>query len=311
MDFVELKKSGGVGMEMLGNYLAAVFPDPGGAERIAFKTKVDSPFVLSTPEEGVEFVVANEIKGLSKSMAGIENIKSYKNIVLEFDKEEWTERDQINHVKKCGIKYVTATSSGNRSVHFIVRVASGFQSLSQYEFFAKAIYYATGGAADPKCLHVNRLTRIPGVTRKSTGREQQLLEVDALRSYATPGELLEYLTASGPRVVQKRFEGFLERIERQKMRNVLSAQRNEKRGGGPTPLPKIYEDMIANGTLHPEATSRHDSLVKLAAWSVHNGYNEEEVELLLTEAADSLGIGMRKDVQAVIKYFRGQVGKNG
>ena len=308
MDFAESEKSGSDGMDELSSlkaYMEAVFPDAGEAHNIAFKTKPESSFVLTTPEEGVEFVVANEIKGLSKSMAGIENVRSYKNIVLEFDKAEWTERDQINHVKKCGLKYVTATSSGNRSVHFIVRVAKGFQSLSQYEFFAKAIYYATGGAADPKCLHANRLTRLAGVIRKSTGKEQSLLEVNSTNVYQTPGELLEYLTISGPRTVRHRFEVFLERVERQKMRSVLSAQRNEQRGG-PTPLPKIYEDMIANGTLHPEATSRHDSLVKLAAWSVHNGYNEEEVELLITEAADSLGIGLRKDVQNVIKYFTGK-----
>ena len=264
---------------------------------IGYKEAVDHP-ARATPTDKCEFFIANPIKQVNIKLAGgLSNIAAYRNIVIEFD-DGASEADQLKRMRS--VPYLTAISSGNKSVHFIISVEDGFKDLEEYNYYARALYAVVGGAADPKCKNANRLTRMPGIMRASTGRVQELLREGEVLTK----ERLLYWLVNSPKARSKFARFQAEEVEQERLRQL----RAEKvAADGPTPIPKIYADMIEAGVGHPDATSRHDSLVKLCAWLTHNGYTEEQLEDFVYKAADSLGIGARGDAAALIGYFSRQI----
>lgn len=282
--------------------ISSLFQD---GDIILFKTAPEAKYAQTTYTAKTEFIMANPVKDRLAAKAVITNLKRLSNIVVEFDDEGLTRSKQIELVEKAGLPYTTATFSGNKSVHFIVSIFPGFRSLESYAHFANAIYYVLGGAPDPKCKNPNRLTRLPGVVRASHGKTQALLKTITRERPLTEADLLEWLTLTGPLTIRRKYAKFLDEQDLLSRRREAQAKQVEK--DGPRPIPKIYSDMIESGTTHPDATSRHDSLVKLGAWLTHNGYDEEDIfSDLMEQAASSLGIGMRGDVEALIKYFLGK-----
>ena len=260
---------------------------------VGFKDNVDSP-VRGFASEHTQFFIANPIKDLyTKQAAGLQNIASFQNIVVEFD--EGTPAAQRKLVDKSGLPFATATSSGNKSVHFIVSVSDTLLPES-YDYYARAIYHVLGGAPDPKCKNANRLTRLPGSLRPDTGRVQELLE---LRAATTAIDLVSWLVDHP--YARNRFARF-QKAEAEKetelqLRRARTASLEER-----LPIPRIYRDMLEEGATHPDASDRHSSLVKLGAWLVNNGY-EDEMEELVFKAADAMGIGHRADASQIVAYF--------
>ncbi len=264
------------------------------ADIVGFKDDVTSPVRVHSTDR-TQFFICNPIRNpYAPQAASLNNIVSYRNIVVEFD--DGTLGAQRKLVDKSGLPYATCTFSGNKSAHFIVSVSEGFSSLDQYNFYGRAIYAVLGGAPDPKCKNANRLTRLPGSIRHDNGQLQELLEV---RKQTTLMDLCDWL-ANGE-YARNRFFKFQKQEADTKLQQEL--RQRMVTINGPTPLPRIYVDMLEEGINHPDAVSRHDGLVKFCAWLVHNGYNEEQLSAYITSAADAIGIGDRPDAEQLIAYF--------
>jgi hypothetical protein len=261
-------------------------------DHVGYKQDVMSDVRAHATSE-TQFFIANPLRELyTKRAASLENIASFRNIVVEFD--EGTQAAQRKLVDKSGLPFAMATSSGNKSVHFIV--SSNFDNMEEYSYYARAIYHVLGGAPDPKCKNANRLTRVPDSLRPDTGRVQELLE---LRTSVPKLELLTWLMDHD--YVRNRFAKFQKQEAEQAMQLALRKAQSETRTER-LPIPRIYQDMVHDGINHPDASDRHSGLLKFGAWLTHNGY-EDELEELLFRAADAMGIGHRSDASQIVAYF--------
>ena len=266
-------------------------------ECIGYKEAVDSYAVKPFCTPNTQFFIANPIQRFDALQpASLANIAQYQNIVVEFD--VGTVIAQRKKVEEAGLPYATATFSGNKSVHFVVSVFDRFSSLEEYSWFARAIYHVLDGDPDPKCKNANRLTRVPGSIRLDNGATQILLDV---KTRITKAMLHSWLL-NHPKVRNKfaRFQAKERDDEIAKNRHAAQVLAN----GIPTPIPAIYEEMLERGTPHPDTPhSRHDSLVKFAAWLTHNGYNAEELEIYIEHASDAMGLSGRSDAESIVAYF--------
>lgn len=267
-------------------------------EIIGYKKEVEGP-VTAFADSFTQFYIVNPVRNVySQKPGSIENLTRYKNIVVEFD--ALGPKAQLNFVKKVELPYAMATFSGNKSIHFIISCSDGFSSLDEYTWYARAVYYVLGGSPDPKCKNPNRLTRVPNALRRlddGSEVEQTYLEGGARVRKA---ELHNWLLTQP--LVRNKFQKFLRAEEEQERLNAERQARVE--ASGPTPIPKIYQDMLKDGVPHPDAPGRHDSLVKFGAWLIHNGYDDSDLETYIQQAADSLGIGHRSDAPDIIKYYQ-------
>jgi hypothetical protein len=258
-------------------------------EVIGFKREVTSAL---TDRASSSFYLINPVKSLA-GPASIENIASFRNILVEFDgmnsiEEQWT------YVKEIRMPWSVCTFSGSKSLHFIIALQQGLEQ-ELYSYWARLLVRAVEGA-DTSSANPNRLSRTPGAARffGSTAVEQELIEV---RERVSITDLSQWLLL-GP--LKRQVNQIIKQDAEQAAKSLLPLPE-----GGMTILPNIYRDMIREGALHPECTSRHESLVKFATWLSANWHNPDEIEQLLWEASEGMGLpASRGDVYGILKWLR-------
>lgn len=268
--------------------LTAIFnPD----DTILYKTNVEGQQVYRFPNKYTEFYMVNPA-AVGSTRATIEQVSSLRNILIEFDGIGL--RAQANLVERRELPYALATYSGGKSNHYVVSLQEPVSSLTEYRELVEDIYAALGSVPDPKCKNPNRLTRTPGVIRASTNKEQRLLATGNRVALTD----IHYWLNTGNRKAD-----YHQHVKaRAETAAKYAANKLQLVEVGRKSLPTIYRQMMEEGVGHPDAVSRHDSLVKFGSWLKHNGY-EEELASYLDMAADALGVGERGDAEQLAVYF--------
>jgi hypothetical protein len=118
-----------------------------------------------------------------------DNIDQRTTFIVEFD--ELPLDEQMVFVDQIQMPYSTATYSGNKSVHFLIRLTDSISDKREYKRLAKLILLATNNKADPAPLkNSSTFTRVPFAIRKETGRIQKLLK---LKKRVSQKELIEWI----------------------------------------------------------------------------------------------------------------------
>jgi len=132
------------------------------------RTNTEGAWFLLNPVTG-DWVPRAEGKPTRRSES---SVTAYRHVLIEADNvplEEW-----LTILRGVTLPIVSVTLSGNASAHAIVRV----EAKDRDEWLAAANRIAdvvVPLGADPNAITAVRLTRLPGVTRKDTGKEQKLI----------------------------------------------------------------------------------------------------------------------------------------
>jgi hypothetical protein len=266
---------------------------------VAYKYMDERGMYCMYQDDRHPFFVLNPLKRIDYGYGGasLENIASYQNILIEWDDAALTIKQQLDRADRYGIPYALATHSGGKSVHFIISLQDPFKTLEEYTSTAKLIITAL--AADIKCANANRLTRNPEGLRGPLPQE-----VVGKGSKITQEDLRWWMHNGPPH--KKMLKAMQEELALQWKRAEQQASNfQDINEGTRKTVPRIYQDMMEDGVLHPDTTSRHDSLVKLGAWLSNNGY-EDELEEMMEKAADALGVAARGDTRRLVEYFKGK-----
>lgn len=273
--------------------LAALF---NSEDLIAYKSGLSSLPIYALDNQkasSLQFFCLNPLKTQGK--LEVDNIACYRNILIEMDKGSIEEQWKL--IERSEIPWTTCVYSGGKSLHFIISIKEGIDSLSYYTRLAKVICKALD--ADTSVVNPNRLTRLAGGVRQDNNVLQELIEV---RKQITLPELLAWRFLHAPKKLRKsmdKIEDELTKLEFARL-NAEAAPDEPK-----TILPNIYRDMVETGALHPDTTSRHQSLVKFGVWLKENWHKPEEIEELLIAAQTALGIdGRTKDLQNLVKWLK-------
>lgn len=250
---------------------------------------------------GQPFFTINPMKQAKGNDLG--NIAKYKNILIEFDKEDWGKVKQMNIAKKFELPFALATFSGGKSIHFIISLKDPFTSAELYTRTALLIQLALG--ADDSTNNPNRLSRTPGAER-SPGVVQELVEIG---NPVTQLELYRWMNSQ--QLVAPRIQRARKQLAEQDASKRMRAITKSDEGDAPlkTILPKIYQDMVEHGVKHPECETRHDSLKKFLVWLANNWHDETMIEDFLNRAANAMGIGDRNDVEGLMRWKYGSSGE--
>lgn len=132
-------------------------------------------YQISTyPLPNYEFEVLNELKDCSKRTDA--NCLTHTRFLFEMDSVPLDE--QIKIVKELQDKLTRVVYSGSKSLHCIIEFDPQYENDCATNY--KAIWqyldkHYFNNKCDNACSNPSRLTRIPGVIRKDTGKEQKLL----------------------------------------------------------------------------------------------------------------------------------------
>lgn len=268
--------------------LAALFKKD---EIIALKHTFNS--LVSYEPNGQQFFCVNPIKQPGSNK--LENIASYRNILIEFD--NMSQKEQWKKVEKMQLPWTTCVFSGKKSLHFIVSIEDEFKDEPEYRFYAEILTSLL--KSDDSCINANRLSRLAGSVREDTGNVQELIEV---RRPILKQELVNWGSLLHGSKWNKIKEGIVKREQFKEGRVQLDTELK-------TILPKIYQDMVEHGVKHPECETRHDSLKKFLVWLANNWYDETMIEEFLNRAANAMGIGDRNDVEGLMRWKYGSSGE--
>lgn len=231
------------------------------------------------------------------------NITAYRNIVIEFDKGEF--ESQLNLIERRKIPYTGLVHSGNKSVHVIVSLADALKDFEDYNKLTEVLYAAidptfnqerTRTGLDRKCRNPGRLTRIPGVVRPNTGKEQKLLD---LKDRITEDQLLAFLEVNKKRIdryTKKEAKKQEQRKVQRELRQLVNTNSDK------LPLKDTTIGLITDGK-YREGTSRHDALLFAGLDLQEAGYDLAEIEEKLEHASQLIGVAGRGDVAGIIKWL--------
>ena len=177
-------------------FIEALFDD---GDRVAFGEKPIScnkpadllPFFLNT---GAEQFCINPLD----TWRNTENITGIVNLLFEVDEDingnKVDESIQEQLFLDSGIPFTTMVSSGNKSVHVILRFTEPFSDGELQERWWKSIATALkkhGIKADPRARLLTQISRVPGSIRSKTGEVQTLKHI---RERVSQLEVLEWLS---------------------------------------------------------------------------------------------------------------------
>lgn len=246
------------------------------------------------PTASCRFFCINPLKQAGK--LELENIAEYRNILVEMDtgsiEEQW------KHIEGSKLPWTTCVYSGGKSLHFIISVEDGLGTLEFYNKIALIICKALG--ADTSTINPNRLSRLAGSVREDTGLEQELVEVRKSIRFA---DLLNWRYIEAPLKLRKAMDKIDDELTAKWFNQQLAAKTPVDEANSSTTMPPVYVAMLREGALHPETTSRHQSLVKFAVWLKEHWHEPENIPCILEEASVSLGIDGRGDVEGIMKWL--------
>lgn len=123
------------------------------------------------------------------------NVTCFRNFLIELD--SMALESQIEYVTS-RVPVTSITYSGGKSYHFIISLETPLQTLQEYKTLAARLH-AHLPLADKSCKNPSRLSRLPFATRKDTGKEQTLVQLNSRIA-------LQALTSVLPLVSVKNFQ---------------------------------------------------------------------------------------------------------
>lgn len=118
------------------------------------------------------FITLNPIK--AETTRADSNVSALRNFLVEIDSIN-SHADQRKYVESLGLPYSCITTSGNKSLHFVVALKEDLKDERAWRIRAKAILeiYAY---ADQSTKNPSRYTRMAGARRFDNGNPQELVE---------------------------------------------------------------------------------------------------------------------------------------
>jgi len=141
-------------------------------EIVGYKLQVDSPRPVPTPS--AQFFCINPLKNY-KDGATVANLSAFRNFLFEMDGPTIpTQKRQLEQLLQ--LPFAQCTHSAGKSLHYIVALEEdvGLESYREYWRFLKFMFAERRLKVDVSCSNPNRLSRTPGATRPSNGKEQKL-----------------------------------------------------------------------------------------------------------------------------------------
>lgn len=197
-----------------------------------------------------------------------QNVSVYRNFLIECDTLPLDE--QLHRIRDLGMPFTSCVYSGNKSLHFIVSLASALPSRQEYDRLARRLLQAVPWA-DKTTKNPSRFSRTPGHQRVDTERLQRL---EWLGSRVDTALLLDWLRLVEPK------------------QGVEACQRN----GMPMPLranPPSTSSGVSAQTIELVLRgaipgTRNDRLFRAACDLRRNGMSEDEALAFLDPARDRL-----------------------
>lgn len=180
-------------------FMEALFDE---GDRVAFG---ENPLTCNKPVELLPYFLNTDaeqfcINPLDK-WRNTENITGIVNLLFEIDEDidgkEVDEETQEKLFLDSGLPFTTMVTSGNKSVHVILRFTKPFPDGEMQERWWKSIAKALkkhGINADKRARLLTQISRVPCSIRSKTGEEQELKHI---RKRVTPLEVFEWLKENG------------------------------------------------------------------------------------------------------------------
>lgn len=99
-------------------------------------------------------------------------MQAFRTILLECDK--MAQEEQLAYIRGLGMPWTACVDSGGKSVHFLICLEKDLQNESDYRNLVARIHRVVE-KADHTTKNPSRLSRLPGVFRDETGKEQKLI----------------------------------------------------------------------------------------------------------------------------------------
>lgn len=115
------------------------------------------------------------------------NVISFRNFLIEID--EMPLNEQLSYVYS-RLKPTTVVYSGKKSYHFIFALTESLTDGEEYAHWARRLHRMFEGVADKTTKNCSRLSRLPGVIRPDTQKEQLLIDIHEKYSIEELNKLL-------------------------------------------------------------------------------------------------------------------------
>jgi hypothetical protein len=222
------------------------------------------------------------------------NVACFRNFLIEIDKIPLV--DQATYIEEIKMPWSAAIYSGGKSIHYIISLDEPCKTEKEYRELASFLIDDVVTLADKSNKNPSRFTRTPDFIRPDTGRKQEIME---LRKRVTNEELKAFLEPYAKiRHIKQKAARKAARIKRVKLENA-------RQEGTVLSVMDLVNArtrrFLAEGATEGD---RHNELktAMLDLW--HNGAELEQIEVLVTPAADLSGIGARGDVEGLVEWFR-------
>lgn len=187
--------------EHITNFVTLRPRDSGGADVVASEyLPISNAY---TCDKHLEYFCINPLAGERSDL----NVIAFLNFLLEDDSTPIDK--QLELLQPHFQEFRLVTYSGNKSMQLIVSMADTLpakvgtpEGIKRYNRMAAGLmlYYEnlTGLTFDPSTKNPSRLARLPGIIRTSTGKEQKLISVGALKTaeFVTSLELPDHIACT-------------------------------------------------------------------------------------------------------------------
>jgi len=102
------------------------------------------------------------------------NVVAFRNFLIEIDTMELNKQLEFVYSR---LKPTTVVYSGGKSYHFIFALEESLQNVEEYRHYANRLHRLFEGVPDSVTKNPSRLSRLPGVIRPDTRREQLLVDI--------------------------------------------------------------------------------------------------------------------------------------
>jgi hypothetical protein len=103
------------------------------------------------------------------------NVTAYRNFLIELD--GGTMDEQLHYIAELEMPWTSCVYSGGKSLHFIIALEESLPDEAAYRRLAAHLHAAVE-KADHSTKNPSRLSRLPGVIRPDTGKEQRLIRLN-------------------------------------------------------------------------------------------------------------------------------------
>jgi hypothetical protein len=197
------------------------------------------------------------------------NVTSFRNFLIENDNEPVIS-EQIKMIKRIGVPYSAVVFSGNKSLHFIVSLATPLKDASYYRFIVDWLYNIINKDLPPErrfdmsTRNPSRLSRLPGGTHQKQNKPQTLLQVKG-------------------RVPDETFENFLLAHQDVMPKSIIPRNVVPSETANPLLLKPWTNEMLSNGIFQGK---RNSGFYEMGWDFIEAGYKtpEEALQYIFAEA---------------------------